>query len=52
MQVLDFVQGRFHNTCPGDFESLLIKAGDNETKEGPKVEEATGESLGRAALSH
>ena len=25
---LDFTQGRFHNTSPGDFESMFIKAGD------------------------
>lgn len=50
--VLDLVQGRFHNTNPGDFESTLVKAEDNETKEGHKVKEATGESLGGAALAH
>lgn len=52
MWVLDLVQGRFHNTNPGDFESTLVKAEDSETKEGHKVEEATGESLGGAALAH
>ena len=27
--VLDFVWKRFHNTSPGDFESMFIKAGAN-----------------------
>ena len=40
MWVLDFVQERFHSMSPGDFESTFIKAGDHETKEGPKMEEA------------
>ena len=35
----------------GDFENMCIKAGDSETKEGLRVEEVTGESLGRAAVS-
>ena len=47
MWVLDFVQERFHNTSPGTF----IKARDSEKKEGLKVEEATGVSLGGAALA-
>ena len=38
--VLDFVQEKFHNTSPGDFESMFIKAGDSETKEGLKIKEA------------
>ena len=36
--------------CLGDFESMLIKVEDNETKEGLTVEEATGEGLGSALL--
>ena len=31
---------RFHNMNLGDFESTFIKAGDSETKEGFKIEEA------------
>ena len=31
---------------PGDFDSVFIKAGDNETKEELRVEEVTGESQG------
>ena len=34
----------------GDFENLFIKVGDSETKEGLRVEGATGESLGGALL--
>ena len=30
---------------PGDFESLFIKAGDSESKEGLKIEEARGERM-------
>ena len=30
----------------------LLKAGDTENKEGPQIEEATGEKLGGAALAH
>ena len=41
--VLDFVEETFHNTGPGDFDSMFIKTGDHETKEGLKVEESTGE---------
>ena len=52
MWVIDFVQERFHNMSPGDFESMCIKAGDSEAKEGLKVEESTEESLGGAALAH
>lgn len=49
--VLDFVQGRFHNMDPGNFEGLFIKAGT--VKQGRlSIEEATGESLGEAALAH
>ena len=40
VRVLDFVQERFHNTSPGDFESMFIKAGDSETKEGLKIKES------------
>ena len=32
------------------YESTFIKTGDSETKEGPRVEEATVESLGGALL--
>lgn len=49
--VLDLVQGRFHSLSPADLGSTLIAAGDSETKEGLRIEEATGESLGGAALS-
>ena len=38
--VLDLMQGRFHDMSPGDFEDVLIKAGDRETKEGLTMEEA------------
>ena len=31
--VLDFVEERFHNMSPGDFDSIFIKAGDSETRE-------------------
>ena len=48
--VLSFVQERFHNSSPGDSESRFSRAGDSETKEGLQVEEATGETRGRAAL--
>ena len=44
------MQERFHSASPGDFESTFIKAGDSKTKEGLKVEEVTGESLGGALL--
>ena len=44
------MQERFSNTSPGDFESMFIKAGDSETKEGLGIEEATRESLGSALL--
>ena len=43
MWVLDFMQKRFHNMRPADFERMFIKAGDSETKEGLRVEAATGE---------
>ena len=45
------MQERFHSASPGDFESTFIKAGDSETKEGLKIEEATEVSLGGAALA-
>ena len=35
---------------PGDFDSIFIKAGASETKEGLRVEEATEESLRGALL--
>ena len=37
--VLDFVQERFHDMSPGDFESTFIKAGGSETKKRLKIEE-------------
>ena len=40
MWVLDFMKERFYNTSPSDFESMFIRAGDSETKEGLKIEEA------------
>ena len=43
--VLDFVQERFHDMIPGDFEGTFIVAEDSETKEGLKAEEATCKSL-------
>ena len=52
MRVLDFMQERFHNMSSGDFGRMFIKAGDSETKGGLRIEEATGESLGGAALAH
>ena len=33
------------------FEGTFIKTGDSETKEGPRIEKATGEILGGAALA-
>ena len=42
VRVLDFAQERFRNMIPGDFESKFLTAGDSETKEGLRVEEATG----------
>ena len=42
--------GNTHNTSPGDFESMFIKAGNSETKEGLRVEDAGRESLGGALL--
>ena len=50
MWVPGFVWDRFHNTSPGDFGSMFIKAGDSETKERLRVKDATGESLGSALL--
>ena len=35
---------------PADFESTFTEAGDSETKEGLRVEEVTGGSLGAAWL--
>lgn len=40
---------RFHSSR-GDFESMFIKAGDSETREGLKVEESTGLRLAGALL--
>ena len=48
--VLDFVWERFHNMSLGDFESAFIKAGESETKEWLRVEEAIGESLSSVLL--
>ena len=39
----DFVQERFHNMSPGDFQSMFMKAEGSATKEGLRVEEVTGE---------
>ena len=50
MWALDFMWEKFHNTSRDDFESVFVKAGDGETMEGLRVEEATGESLGGALL--
>ena len=50
MWVLDFMEQRFHNMSPGDFESVFIKAGDSETKGGLRVAGVTGESLGSPLL--
>ena len=46
----DFVQERFHNMSPGDFQSMFMKAEDSVTKEGLRVEEVTGERLGRGCF--
>ena len=35
---------------PGDSESMFLKAGEGETEEGLRVEEATGENRGGALL--
>ena len=48
--VLDFMQVRFHNTGPGDFESMFIKAGDSEIMEGVGVQDRPGESLASVLL--
>ena len=32
--VPDFVQQRFNNMSPGDFDCMFIKAGDSETRKG------------------
>ena len=45
------MQERFHNTSPGDLENIFIKVGDSETMQRLKVEEVTGDSLGRATLA-
>ena len=50
MWVLDSVQGRFHNMSPGGFEGGFIKALGSDTKEGLRIEEATGENLCGAVL--
>ena len=38
--VLDFMWERFHDMSSGDLESMFITAGDSETQEGLKIEEA------------
>lgn len=40
------MQKIFYNTDPGDFASIIIKTGDDGTKERLRVREAPGESLG------
>ena len=32
--VLGFMQERFHNPSPGDFEGVFIRAGDRESRKG------------------
>lgn len=32
--VLDFMQEKFYNMSPGDYEKTFIKVGDNETRKG------------------
>lgn len=44
--VLGFMEKTFYNTDPVGFASTIIKTGDDETKEGLRVEEAPGESPG------
>lgn len=50
MWVIHFVQERFHNISSHDSKCIFIKVGDSEAKEGCRVQEATGESLGGALL--
>lgn len=45
MWVLDFMQKRFHNMNPGNFESMFIKSGDNKIKEGLRIEETRSQQL-------
>ena len=40
MWVLDFCRRIIQDTNPGDFESMFVKAGDSETKEGLSIEGA------------
>ena len=49
--VLNSVQERFHNTSPGDFERIFIKAGDSDTKEGLRVEKSNRREPRWAALA-
>ena len=49
--VLDVMQERVHNMSPSDLEGTFIKGEGRGTKEGPRVEEARGKTLGRAALA-
>lgn len=44
------MQERFHNVGPGDFEGTFSKTRDSDTRNGPKIEETTGKSLGGVAL--
>lgn len=46
------MQERFHDRSASGFESTSIKAEDSETKEGLRIEEATGKSLGSGVLAH
>ena len=48
--VLDFVQKKFPDTSPGDFESVFIKAGASETQEGLRIEEARSQKQDGAKL--
>ena len=45
------MEERFHRMSPGDSESTFTKPGDSETKEGLRVEEATGEPRRGSALA-
>ena len=47
--VLDFMQEIFHDMTPGDFESMLTKAEDSETRKGlgqKKRQERAGSGFG------
>ena len=51
MWVLDFIQEWLHNPSAGNFENIFTKSGGSETKEGLKVKEVSGDSLGGAAMA-